>query len=283
MNTSVFTKTNARFCILTWEPVVGSGEQINVGVLSEYDEKIFAKPLIRPEVLRCMYGAPGESVMKMIESTLNAIAQVAEQFGLDEAIKSTPLTNFNMSKLRTTFASSQSDLFRQIVLMHCSLSVLAEEPIATADDSPTSEKEVNQQWTTRVKEAVQIARPELSIYFNREATLVDGGVPVRFAMLTPRMAAQFGLLVAARQNQGMEDARAKMWKLALAKERNSQLTAALIFGVPNIDEDITLSDKQREQVTGNTTELEQEATHKQIELHTVHTVSQAATAVLTMA
>ena len=125
-------------------------------------------------------------------------------------------------------------------------------------------------------------RPELSMYFNREAILVDGGVPVRFAVLTNRLAAQFGLLRPSQQNQGMEDARAKMWKLALAKERNPALVAALVFGTPE-EEDITLSDKQRDRLKSNVVEIQQEAAHRQVELREVHTVPEAASTVVALA
>src|SRR5476649_635819 len=50
-----------------------------------------------------------------------------------------------------TWASDENDLLRQIVLMNCSLSVIADEAPASSDDLPTPEREVSQQWTTKVK------------------------------------------------------------------------------------------------------------------------------------
>ena len=112
--------------------------------------------------------------------------------------------------------------------------------------------------------------------------MVDNGLPVRFALLSPRLAAQFGLLRPAQQNQGMEDARAKMWKLALAKERNPSLSAALVFGTPS-KEDITLSDKQRDRLRSNVLEIQQEATHRHVDFREVHTVHEAANTIVAMA
>lgn len=283
MNTlAAFVDSNSRYSVLGWEPVQGSGERINVAALCEYDNRYVAKPLVREDVLRCMYGAAGEGVMQMVNGILEAVTSIAKSHGLGAALVAVPLANFSLTPLRATWASSESDLLRQIVLMNCSLSVIADEPAPTADDLPTPEREVNQQWTTRVKEAVQVLRPDLSMYFNREAILVDGGVPVRFAVLTSRLAAQFGLLRPTQQNQGMEDARAKMWKLALAKERNPDLVAALVFGTP-IDEDITLSDKQRDRLKSNVIELQQEAAHRAVDLREVHTVPDAANLVVALA
>ena len=261
---SAFVDSNARYSVVGWEPVPGSGERINVATLCEYDGRFIVKPLVREDVLRCMYGAAGDGVLHMVEGVIEALSSVANSHGLEAALASIPLSNFSLTALRSTWASNENDLLRQIVLMNCSLSVIADEPLSTSDDLPTPEREVNQQWTTRVKEAIQVLRPDLSMYFNREAILVDGGVPVRFAVLTQRLAAQFGLLRPAQQ-QGMEDARAKMWKLALAKERNPALVAALVFGTPK-EEDITLSDKQRDRLKSNVVAIQQEAAYRQVEL-----------------
>lgn len=279
---SAFVDSNARYSVVGWEPVPGSGERINVAALCEYDGRFVAKPLVREDVLRCMYGAAGDGVLHMVQGVIEALSSVANSHGLEAALASVPLSNFSLAALRATWASNENDLLRQIVLMNCSLSAIADEPLPTSDDLPTPEREVNQQWTTRVKEAIQMLRPELSMYFNREAILVDGGVPVRFAVLTNRLAAQFGLLRPSQQNQGMEDARAKMWKLALAKERNPALVAALVFGTPE-EEDITLSDKQRDRLKSNVVEIQQEAAHRQVELREVHTVPEAASTVVALA
>lgn len=283
MNTlTAFVSINSRYSVLGWEPVPGSGECINVATLCEYGGQFVAKSLVREDVLRCMYGAAGDGVLRMVDGILDALSSVAKNHSLEAALAAVPLANFSLSPLRETWASSEADLLRQIVLMNCSLSVIADEPLPTSDDLPTPEREVNQQWTTRVKEAIQVLRPDLSMYFNREAVLVDEGVPVRFALLTPRLAAQFGLLRPTQQNQGMEDARAKMWKLALAKERNPALVAALVFGTPK-EEDITLSDKQRDRLRSNVVEIQQEASHRQVDLREVHTVPDAASTVIALA
>lgn len=283
MNTlTAFVSINSRYSVLRWEPVPGSGECINVAALCEHGGQLVARSLVREDVLRCMYGAAGDGVLRMVAGILDALTSVAKSHGLDAAVAAVPLSNFSLSPLRETWASSEADLLRQIVLMNCSLSVIADEPLPTSDDLPTSEREVNQQWTTKVKEAIQVLRPDLSMYFNRETVLVDNGVPVRFALLTSRLAAQFGLLRPTQQNQGMEDARAKMWKLALAKERNPVLTAALVFGTPK-EEDITLSDKQRDRLRANVVEIQQEAAHRQVDLRKVHTVPDAASTVIALA
>ena len=111
---------------------------------------------------------------------------------------------------------------------------------------------------------------------------MDHGVPVRFGLLTPKLAAHFGLLKANVLTQGMEDARAKMCKLTLAKERNSALIAALVYGTPRAD-DITMNDRQHERLAANVRELEQEAAFRGVAAHRVHTVAEAAEKIIQLA
>lgn len=275
-------QANAAYAVLVWEPVAGSGERLNVGALAQFSGGTQGRPLIREEVLRCMYGAAGEGAYRMIVTTLKAVEGVAKQFGFGAACDAVPLASFSFTKVRETRADSDHDLFRQIVLMHFSLSVLAEEPLATADDSPTPEREVNQQWTTRVKEAIQAKRPDLQACFNRELVLVDGSSPVRFPVLTPRLVAQFGLLKENLQSQGMEDARAKMWKLSLARDRNPTLTAAMVVGMPALD-NVTLSDRVRDRFVANIGDLIREAQKHEVDFRTAQTVVAAADCIIELA
>jgi hypothetical protein len=283
MNSLINTiQANAEFSLLSWEPVFGSGERLNVAAVFQYEGQLGFKTLIREDVLRCMYGEAGEGVYKMICTTINACTTVAKKYGMSAALTAVPLANFSLSTPRQTLVLNEQDLLRQIVLMNCSLGSIADEIASTSDDQPTSEQEVSKQWTTKIRDAIQVLQPDMLHYFNREAILVENGVPVRFGVLTPRLAAHFGLLKAGKQNEGMEDARAKMWKLALAKERNNSLIAALIYGTPK-DDDITLSDKQQEKLVANVRELEQEAVQRGLTASRVYTVAEAAASVVSLA
>jgi hypothetical protein len=283
MNTRTnIIKANAEFSLLSWQPIFGSGECLNVAALFQHQGLFSFKPLIREDVLRCMYGDAGEGMYKMILTTIDACTEVAKKHGLEAAVTAVPLVNFTLGKPKNAFVQNEQDLLRQIVLMNCSLGSIADEVESTSDDQPTTEQEVSKQWTTKIRDAIQVLRPDMLIYFNREAVLVENGLPVRFGVLTPKLAAHFGLLKAGMQNHGMEDARAKMWKLALAKERNNALTAALIYGTPKED-DITLSDTQHGKLVANVRELEQEAIYKGLTAKRVYTVSDAAYALVDLA
>lgn len=275
-------EANAIYAVLAWEPVSGTNERLNVGVLTIFEGSIRTHPLIREDVLRCMYGQAGDGAFKMIQSALKIAEGVAEKFGFDSALDAVPLATLKFNTKRETRARNIYDLYRQIVLMHCSLSVLAEEPTSALEDTPTPDREVNRQWTTKVKEAITNKRPDLSVFFNREMVLVEGSSPVKFPFLNSELAAQFGLLKANTQNQGMEDARARMWKLDLARKINSSIKVAMILGIPHLN-DVTISDKSLEKFKSNINDLKREAEKHEITLKPVESTEEAANFVIEMA
>lgn len=275
-------EANAIYAVLAWEPVSGTNERLNVGVLTIFEGNIQARPLIREDVLRCMYGQAGDGAFNMIQSALKVAEGVAEKFGFDSALDAVPLTALKFNSKRETRANNIYDLYRQIVLMHCSLSVLSEEPTSATEDTPTPDREVNRQWMTKVKEVIANKRPDLSIFFNREMVLAEGGSPVKFPFLNSQLAAQFGLLKANTQNQGMEDARARMWKLDLARKVNSNIQVAMILGIPHLS-DVTISDKSLEKFKININDLKREAEKYEIRLKPVETTEEAADFVIAMA
>lgn len=278
----VFATPNSQYAVLAWEPILFSGERINVAAIAQFNKRPFVKTLIRGDVLRCMYGSAAEGIIVMLSTILDGLYSCIQEEGWEEAIQAVPVQNFTLSPAELTYASSEEDLFRQIVLSHCSLSVLADEGNSNSEESPAIEREVNQKWTTQIRNAIQLKRPELSMYFNGEAVLIKNGLPVKFALLSPKLAAHFGLLRISAQAAGMKEARAKMWELALAKEINGQIDAALIFGTPSY-EDITISDRQRDHLKANMHELTCEALTKSISLRPVQTVEAAAAAVIELA
>jgi hypothetical protein len=61
------------------------------------------------------------------------------------------------------------------------------------------------------------------------------------------------------------------------------LDVLLTAPVTPAKEDITLSDKQRDRLRSNVLEIQQEATHRQVEFREVHTVHEAAKTIVAMA
>lgn len=283
MNTPLeFAGANARYSVLAWEPMGGSGERINVGAVIEFAGRVAVKSLVREDVLRCMYGTAGDNAAAMIATYSTALNTIGSERGFDAAVGAQVVSTIQSSSAREAWATDERDLLRQIVLMHCSLSSLVEYPLATAEDVAASDREVNQQWATKVKLAIQEKRPDLSLYLDQAAVLVDGGEPVKFGMLSSRLAANFGIVRPHSLNQDVETARAKMWKLALAKERYPVLNASLICGAPRKD-DVTLTDRQLERLQSNLRELDIESAARSVSVRQVHTFEDAAAEAIALA
>jgi hypothetical protein len=181
-----------------------------------------------------------------------------------------------------TYADDRSDAIRQVISECCSLGVLPSEPEEEADTTPTEDRDVQRQWTTKIRNIIQVERPEMIRFFSGQAKIVDQGQAVKFGFLAPTLAAHFGLLKPNQQRQGMKDARSKMWELSLAKERNPSLATALILGTPRND-DILLSDRTLSQLSDNVSELRQEADYSGLALRAVHTEREAADVLIELA
>lgn len=272
----------ARYAVLCWEPVAGSGERLNVAAVVEFGGEVFSRILIRGEVLTCMYGSSGEKLLRMITQTTASVEKVARAHGLEVAIDSIPLEALTAVPIRQTTALDESDLMRQAVLLNCSLSVIGDDGGGEVVEEAVNTKPARDEWMRRVRQQTVIRRPDFDAYFNRDAKLVQDGMPVRFDFLSSRLVAQLGLLLTTRQASGVNDARAKLWVLELAKARNSALRPALIIGF-NRPDDITLSDKQRVQIESNRKEISDEASSRQIGFYPVVSESEAVDVILELA
>jgi hypothetical protein len=279
---SDFLATNAKWSILKWEPMADSGEALNVGAILELDSHISGHVLIRPEVLRCMYGAAADPALRLITYALDAATELAKIEGLDFATQHPALGNCRFGIVNATCADDVRDAIRQIISECCSLGVLSSEPEEEADTEPLEDRDVQRQWTTKIRNVIQVERPDLIRYFGGQAMIVDHGEPVRFGFLTPQFAAHFGLLKPNEQRRGMKDARSKMWELALAKERNPSLATALVLGAPRPD-DILLTDRTLAQILTNLNELRSEAQQRDLALMPVHSEHEAAEAIIDLA
>lgn len=277
-----YTGPNASYCVLSWEPIAGSGEFISVGALYHHEGKSAAVPLFRIDSLRCMYGQAGDSAAEMLSSAIAQIAEVARSSGFEIARSASLIEALIVSNPRSAWAISERDLQRQIVLNHCSLSSLADTPESTATEHSTAEGDANQQWYTKVRAEIQARRPDLIRYFDREATIVDQGIPVKFGILTPSLAANFGMIRPHKLTADVDNARSKILKLKLAHQREPSLTTALICGTSRID-DITLSDKMLAKLQDNLRELDRESSNENVKFSQVYDVSGAADAAIALA
>ncbi len=105
-NNAAFASANAQYTVLAWEPVAHSGEKINVGAIIQFNQQIIAKPLIRGDLLRCMYGAAGDGVVAMITRVLAALTRVSGEPGLEEITMSDKQRHLLVANITALVASS---------------------------------------------------------------------------------------------------------------------------------------------------------------------------------
>ncbi len=199
---------------------------------------------------------PGEAAGRLKNLFNTAIATYLQLLPLAPSELPT-IMGLAPGKTIETDVRDRSEALRVAALMYSSLANLDTLDSDSEDLSP-NQAEGNKRFATQVREQVVIRYPELETYFNRTASLLNGGEPVRFGFSSPKVILHFGMLHPVRQPSSVRDARAKLWELARAKDISGVTQAGLIMAVPP-DSDPTLGEKQRTALKRNLDEIEREA------------------------
>lgn len=270
--------TLAQWRPLFWEPVEGTGERLMAGVVVRLGTEISVRRVIRDDVLDSLYGASSSRPRVLIEEALGMCRRIVEAGGEDGiGMLASPVLGLHPGPQRQTDVIGMSDAFRQAVLLYSSL---AQTDIADEEDDGTVQpEEVNRRFATEVRDAVLLRAPGLARFFNRQASLHQGGTSVRFGFLSDTTVMHFSTVSAVRQGASVSYARAKLWELSRAKDYAGLQTAALLTAVP-WSGDPTLGTKQRSQLARNLREIEREADDGQIRFLPVDSVQLAVERVL---
>lgn len=270
--------TLAKWRPLFWEPVEGTGERLMAGVVIQMGGELVVRRVIRDDVLDSLYGADSSRPRVLIEEALGMLRRIVEAGGdTGLSLLETPILGLHPGPARQTDAIGIGDAIRQAVLLYSSL---AQTDIADEEDDGTVQpEEVNRRFATEVRDAVLLQAPALARFFNRPASLHQGGSLVRFGFLSDTAVMHFSTVSAVRQSASVSYARAKLWELTRAKEFANLRTAALVTAVPRAD-DPTLGSKQRSKLATNLREIEREADDGEIRFLPVDTVELAAERVL---
>lgn len=248
-----------------------------VGVIAEYQGKLVSQRLIRDDVLDALYGKQSANPKALIEGALRLAFDLVEKLGFDKTFDK-DLLGLHFGKLRQTEVVSVSDLMRQAALLHSSLASLDVFDDMEESDAP-SQEDTNKRFVTEVKDIVRIRRPELSSCFNRLCSLTEDGQPVKFGFISSKSILHFSVINAARQSNGVRDARARLWELSNAQSFSHIPAAALITAVPRLD-DPTLGTKQRKSLEENVNEIEREADSQNMRFVPVSSATEGANKVL---
>ena len=267
---------NTYVCPLFFDPVEGAGDRLAVGAIVRDAHALQAQRIIRDDSLGALYGKKGKGLANLIDNGLRALALMVEQ---DQTLAQVPpgVMGLIPGETRHIYASSIPDAFRTCVLMYSSLGNL--EQWSDEEQVDETAEETNKRFFTEVRDAVLTRSPELRPYFNKLIPLYSGGVPFRFGFSNPRTILNFGILSANRQPSGIKDAQAKLWQLKCSKDYTGVRHAALIFGVPNV-EDPTVSPTQKDILRTNIHEIERQADRFEMQFVPVLTAAEGAAKVI---
>lgn len=265
---------------LYWEPVSGTGERIMVGVLHGYGNEYKAVRTIRNDVLDCLFGKSSAGLKKLIDHSLSIFQAVAVASDSMDSIVS-PISGVHPGPLRSTEATSATDLLHTACLLYSSLASLDKLDEAEEADSPQQD-EVNRHFGSDVRSEVAKLRRDLLPGFGRGGELIHGGLTVKFGYFSPVAILHFTVLHPVRQSASMRDARARIFELQRAREISGISSAALIAAVP-YDDDATLGSKQREQLRANQNEIERESDAVKLRWFGVNTANQGAAKLIEIA
>lgn len=218
-----------------WEPVKGTEERIMVGVVYHFKGNFSAVRTIEDKVLRCMYGSSGPGLCKLIDHGIELYQVAAKALdGLDHLEH--PLGGFFPGPLRKTEAEDEIQLRNTACMLYSSLSVLKEtcltaSSIDTYDEEPSRPLDT-QEFSTAVARIVALREPNFAQCFNKSARIVQGGQPVTFGFISPRLVAHFTVMNPKHGDKSVSTTRAKIYELQRARELNHFSRTALIASIP---------------------------------------------------
>lgn len=270
---------SAEWAPLLWEPVMGTEERLMVGVVARCGEQWTAVRVVREDVFTAIYGKKGAGAKAMVDLAIDMLrARLPLQSWYQVTL---PISGFHLGAQRDAAGDTVSGIVRQAVAMAASLSRPDIIDEIEAEDTPGASESVNRQWATKIRDAAANENPEVIRYFNQALKFYDDGEQIKFGFCNDRLAMHFGLLRVSSLSSSIKDARARLWELRMARSL-AHRSAGLLIGVPHND-DVTLSDRQRDSVIRNVAELEREAEEGEVTLLPVTTPEDGARELIRLA
>lgn len=247
-----------------WQPVMGSGERIMVGVIIESSGETTAHRLIRSDVLESLYGSNVKQIEHFLDTALSTLCEIAKLSGQKHMPE---IMGIFPGKTQTSQAQSRTEAIRHAIMLYSSLC----NPYYSEQDEEEESILVtvaNKRFSTDIRSKVIQSHPILKEFFNKRSPMHENGNPVRFGFISPQIILHFAVLHPTRQSQSVSNARAKLWELSGARDY-IQSTAAMILSVPEPN-DPTIEPSQQEAALRNRAEIEKEADDRKMRIYHVH-------------
>lgn len=242
------------------------------GVVVEYEKIVTSHRILRDDVLDAMYGKYAGNPKNLIDAALQMARSIVLNLGVNSLDH--PVLGLFPGDIRSIEANSRNEAIRMAAMMFSSLANLDFIDEVDADDAPNQE-ENNRRLSTEVREIVVSRNPNFLRYFNRSASIVEGGENVRIGFLSPRTAIHYSVLHPARQASSVRDARSRFFELSCIFAYTGVKDASLILAVPRED-DPTLGNKQRNMVARNIASLTLEAKSASVNVRPIYSAEAAA-------
>lgn len=268
------------------EPIVGSGERITVAIsaLGQNGEHK-AIQAIRPELLECLYGKQAKNMSNMISFILQSIT--AQCNNLNEWIA--PFEGVVMSSAQKTISEDLNGILRQAIQLSASLSSLALAVEHNEETQPNQVKKENVRWTNTIRELVINRKPDLSTYFDAQYKVSEKSpIKSKLGFASPNYAANLGVLQPTRLSPSMQALKSKILDIEIFKHEDSlfqdnKMKKEIIVGIPNFETDITLSNRNINNIRDYTELLKEISRQHNLSFYPVNSHQQAASRIIEMA
>ncbi|UAN57420.1 hypothetical protein [Serratia sp. JSRIV004] len=273
-----------RWWSISFEPIVGSGERINVIIVAKgEDTKVRIIQSIRDEILDAIYGIKSDGIKDMIQWVRCSLqSHIDSNSSLDTWIS--PVGGFHISMEANALDDSLTGVLRQAVRLTASLGTLSLEAERNDEDDRPNEKQ-SEQWATRISDETKFINPKLADYFGARVQLSSVNVHTKFGFMNDMYASNFGLMVPSRLSSSLNSIKAKVYDLESLSRSSMVLKPQrfdIIVGIPSFD-DPTIPPKTVLKMKGYLEEMTDLALSEGIEFFAVENAKQAALRVIKQA
>ena len=261
------------------EPIYSSGERFTVAIVVTVRNKAIIKSVIRPEVLRGLYGAKAPNMKGLVELCVESFSA---HLNAQQSPKSwtPPITGVTFGEEREAAADSIDGILEQAIQWSASLSSLEQSTLDV--EISENERKGSTKLAEQIRDVVASTRIDLVPYFNKSVKFYSEGEPVRFGFLGVSSAAHFGSIRHRNLASYIKDARGRLWELGKAKKTVELSRTGLILHIPERREG-TLTDKQLQSLASAANELFLEAAEADIQLEEIEDIEAGARKVLALA
>lgn len=198
---------------LYFEPIVGSGERICIGVAAVSGSASLVVPVVALDRLECLYGKSVEAVILASQVALGYTRESLGKSGVD-ALRSwrAPMDGLYIGPAVRSEGNTLEDIARTGLTASSSLV----EKLADAEEEVAGGLGVL--TTTRledlVRERVVSVRPPLNVRFRVQRRVQENARPAVIGFVGDHIAANFAMLVPGRLSPLVDVSKAKLWDLA---------------------------------------------------------------------